>query len=45
LCNNQNNLRMYSEFNFEKVLLYHDEMDELFNIVKEFVQNVVKNEV
>jgi hypothetical protein len=45
LCNNQNNLRMYNEFNFEKVLLYHNEMDELCNIVKGIVQNVVKNEV
>lgn len=45
LCNSQNNLKLYSEFNFERVLLYNNEMDALFNIVKGFMQNVVKNEV
>ena len=45
LCNSQNNLRMYNEFNFEKVLLYDDKMDDHLNIVKGFVQNAVKNEV
>lgn len=45
LCNSQNNLKLYNEFNFDKVLLFNSEMDELFNIVKGFVQNAIKNEV
>jgi hypothetical protein len=45
LCNSQNNLKLYNEFNFDKVLLFNNEMDELFNIVKGFVQNAIKNEV
>jgi Trk K+ transport system NAD-binding subunit len=45
LCNSQNNLKLYKEFNFDKVLLNNNEMDELFNTVKGFVQNAVKNEV
>lgn len=45
LCNSQNNLKLYNEFNFDKVLLYNEEMDKLFNIAKGFVQNAVKTEV
>jgi hypothetical protein len=45
LCNSQNNLKLYNEFNFDKVILYKNEMDGLFNIVKEFVQNAIENEV
>jgi Trk K+ transport system NAD-binding subunit len=45
LCNSQNNLKLYNEFNFDKVLLYDAEMDKLFNIVKGFVKNAIENEV
>ena len=45
LCNSQSNLKLYNEFNFDKVLLYDNEVSNLFNIVKGFMQNAIKDEV
>ncbi|MCR1898477.1 hypothetical protein NSA47_05665 [Irregularibacter muris] len=45
LCNNKNNLKIYREFNFDKVLLYTDEIDKLLNIMKETIENAVKKEI
>lgn len=44
LCNNQNNLKIYSEFNFEKIL-FNREIDEIYDIAKEFIQNATKNKI
>ncbi len=44
LCNNQSNLKIYNEFNFEKVL-FNGEIDGLYDIAKEFIQNAIKNKV
>lgn len=45
LCNSQRNMRMYSEFNFDQVLLYNEEIQKLFFNIKGFVHNAVKDEV
>lgn len=45
LCNNQNYLKIYKEFNFAKTLLYTYETDKLFNAIKELVEDAVKDKI
>jgi hypothetical protein len=45
LCNSQSNLKIYNEFNFDKVLLHGDETDKLFNDIKGWLQDEVKDQI
>lgn len=42
LCNVQNNLKIYNDFYFDKVILYQKEIDILLSSIKESLQNAVK---
>lgn len=44
LCNSRDNLKIYNEFNFEKVIMYDDEIDKIYNDVKGLIENVTKNQ-
>jgi len=41
LCNNKSNLKIYKEFNFDKIILGNNEIDEYFSILKKYIQNTV----
>lgn len=43
LCNSRDNLKVYNEFNFEKVIMYDDEIDVIYNEVKGLMDNATKN--
>lgn len=42
LCNSWENLKIYNEFNFDKVILYDDNIDDIYNVIKELVEIAVK---
>lgn len=45
LCNNRDNLKVYSEFNFEKVIMYDDAINLVYEDVKGVMENAIKNQV
>ena len=42
ICNSQENLRIYNEFNFDKVILYDEDIEKTYNVIKELVDNAIK---
>lgn len=45
LCNSQSHLKIYNEFRFDEVLLYNDNIDRLFNAIKGWIEDAVKDKV
>lgn len=45
ICNSRDNLKVYSQFHLEKVLLYDEQVDKMYNFVREMMENVIKSQI
>lgn len=45
ICNSIDNLKVYNQFNLEKVLLYDGQIDRMYSVVREMVEDVIKSQI
>lgn len=45
ICNSIDNLKVYNQFNLEKVLLRDEQIDRMYSVVREMVEDVIKSKI
>ena len=45
ICNSISNLKFYNQLNLEKVLLYDEQLERMYIVIREMMENVIGNQV